>query len=140
MRISMLVGFSLVAAAAYSGAALAVQDTPTNINGVVTVCTGVGSAKDDPRWAGYPVKLVFANTAGEDLATEHVTLTKGGRTVMATECDAPWLLIQAPAGTYDATATIQGQASTRSAQARFSIGNHSAQQTVTLQFPSRTTP
>src|ERR1700742_4905454 len=29
--------------------ALAVQDTPTTMNGVETVCTGVGSAKDDPR-------------------------------------------------------------------------------------------
>ena len=33
--------------------ALAVQDTPTTQNGVETVCTGVGSAKDDPRWAAW---------------------------------------------------------------------------------------
>ena len=52
--------------------ALAVQDQPVTIGGVETVCTGVGSAKDNPAWSGYPVKLVFANAAGEDLAQVHV--------------------------------------------------------------------
>ena len=47
---------------------LAVQGMPTNINGVEVVCTGVGSAKDDPRWAAYPVKIVLATTGGANLA------------------------------------------------------------------------
>ena len=42
-------------------AAQAVQDQPAMIGGVETVCTGVGSAKDNPAWSAYPVKLVFAN-------------------------------------------------------------------------------
>ena len=37
---------------------------PTTINGVEVVCTGVGSAKDDPRWSAYPVKIVLATTGG----------------------------------------------------------------------------
>jgi hypothetical protein len=136
MRNLALLAFSLGAVAATSGAALAVQDTPTNINGVETVCTGVGSAKDDPRWNAYPVKLVFANTVGEDMAMEHVTLIQGGRAVMATECDAPWLLIKAPAGNYDVTATVNGQAGTRIAKGNFSTSNTGAQKTVTLDFPT----
>ena len=44
-----------------TNAALAVQDQPATIGGVETVCTGVGSAKDNPAWSAYPVKLVFAN-------------------------------------------------------------------------------
>ena len=35
------------------------------IGGVKTVRTGVGSAKDNPAWSAYPVKLVFANAAGK---------------------------------------------------------------------------
>ena len=136
MRISALVAVSLVAATGFSGAAWAVQDTPTDVNGVETVCTGVGSAKDDPRWSAYPVKLVFANTAGEDVATERVTLTQGRHTVMATECDAPWLLIKAPAGRYSVTATVDGQAGTRIAKAKFSTTDTGAQKTVTLEFPT----
>lgn len=142
MRISKLAVFSLVVATVCSGAALAVQDTPYNINGIETVCTGVGSAKDDPRWNAYPVKLVFANSAGEDLAAVHVTVTNAGQTVMATDCDAPWVLIKAPAGSYDVTASVQGQAGTRSANARFSTNGAGAQKTVTLEFasPSHTSP
>ncbi len=52
---------SALALPALTGAALAVQDQPVTIGGVETVCTGVGSAKDNPAWSGYPVKLVFAN-------------------------------------------------------------------------------
>ena len=140
MRISALVAFSVAAATGFSGAAFAVQDAPTVINGVETVCTGVGSAKDDPRWSAYPIKLVFANTAGEDVATEHVTLTKGRHTVMATECDAPWLLIKAPSGSYGVTATVDGQAGTRIARAKFSTDGTSPQKTVTLAFPTLRQP
>jgi hypothetical protein len=135
MRIVTLAALGLGAATVCSGVALAVQDTPSDINGIETVCTGVGSAKDDPRWNAYPVKFVFATVSGEDLATEHVTLTRDGRTAMATECDAPWVLIKAPAGDYEVTATIQGQAGMRSANARFSTSGAGAQKTITLEFP-----
>jgi hypothetical protein len=131
-----LAALSFGMAIVYTGVALAVQDAPTDINGIETVCTGVGSAKDDPRWNSYPVKLVFATVSGEDLATEHVTVTKGGQAVMATECDAPWVLIKAPAGSYEVNATIQGQAGGSSANARFSTSGTGAQKTITLTFSS----
>ncbi|HVW74923.1 MAG TPA: hypothetical protein VHC39_14905 [Rhizomicrobium sp.] len=91
-----------------AGQALAVQDTPTSINGIDTVCTGVGSAKDDPRWKAYPVKIVLATTSGADLANAHVALAKGGQTLVETDCDAPWVLFKAPPGKYTATATLIG--------------------------------
>src|SRR5256885_15090352 len=89
--------------------ALAVQDTPTTINGVEAVCTGVGSAKDDPRWSAYPVKIVLATTSGANLANAHVSLSKGGKAkesqeVAGLDCDAPWVLFKPPAGSFTATA------------------------------------
>jgi hypothetical protein len=87
---------------------LAVPDMPTTSDGIQTVCTGVGSAKDDPRWKDYPVKIVLATTGGADLANAHVTLTKAGRTLVETDCDGPWVLFKAPPGHYTATATLNG--------------------------------
>src|SRR3954465_3328257 len=88
--------------------ALAVQDTPTTINGVEAVCTGVGSSKDDPRWRAYPVKIVLATTGGANLANAHVSLGKGGREIAALDCDAPWILLRPASGSYSATATLIG--------------------------------
>lgn len=117
--------------------ALAVQDTPTNINGIDTVCTGVGSAKDDPRWKAYPVKIVLATTGGADLANAHVTLAKGGQTLVETDCDAPWILFKAPPGQYTATATLIG-GSGQSHSASFTSGT--AQKEVTILFKAAAQP
>src|SRR4051812_42529110 len=133
----LALAISLVAGTALAWPALvspvqAVQDQPITIGGVESVCTGVGSAKDNPAWSGYPVKLVFANTAGEDLADVHVAITQGGRTVMETDCDAPWLLVRAPSGSYAVHASVGA----RNATANFS-GSGGAQKTVTLMFPKQ---
>ena len=125
-------GGTVMALPALTPAALAVQDQPVTIGGVESVCTGVGSAKDNPAWAGYPVKLVFANSAGEDLADVHVAIAQGGKPVMETDCDAPWLLVKAPAGNYQVRATV----GSRTATANFS-GSGGAQKTVTLMFPKQ---
>ena len=112
--------------------ALAVQDTPTTMNGVESVCTGVGSAKDDPRWAAYPVKIVLATAGGADLANAHITLNKGSQVLMQTECDAPWILLKAASGSYTATATLIG-GSGQSHSANFTIGS-GAQKEITITF------
>lgn len=112
--------------------ALAVQDTPTTINGIETVCTGVGSAKDDPRWRAYPVKIVLATTGGADLASAHVSLSKAGKEVAALDCDAPWILFKPPAGNYTATANLIGGGG--SAHTGFSTSGHGAQKEITLLF------
>ena len=99
-----------LAAVGLATAAYAAQDQPFTSNGVTAVCTGVGSAKDNPEWSSYPIKLVLANSAGENLADAHFSISRNGATVLETDCDAPWLLIKAPPGQYTATALV-GQAS-----------------------------
>ena len=126
---------SLMALPALSNYAWAVQDQPVTIGGVKSVCTGVGSAKDNPDWKNYPIKLTFSNLAGENEASEHVAITQGGKPVMQTDCDAPWLLIKAPAGHYDVSASLPGNNGTRMAKAAFSTGGNGGQQTVNLAFP-----
>jgi hypothetical protein len=121
---------SALALPALTGAALAVQDQPVTVGGVETVCTGVGSAKDNPAWSGYPVKLVFANPKGEDLAQEHIAVTQGGKPVVETDCDAPWVLMKLPAGEYSVAASIGA----RTGNANFSTSG-SGQKTVTITMP-----
>jgi hypothetical protein len=116
-------------------AAFAAQDEPFTVNGVTAVCTGVGSSKDKPEWASYPVKIVLANTAGENVAAAHYTVTRDGQTVLEADCDAPWLLIKgAAAGNYAATAsTAEGG---RSNSVTFTAAN-GPQKELTLMFPTR---
>jgi hypothetical protein len=140
MRLFLIGTLTLFSGAAILAAsqALAVQDTPTNINGVETVCTGVGSAKDDPRWKAYPIKLVLATTGGADLANAHITLAKEGQTLVETDCDAPWVLFKGPAGHYSATATLIG-GSGQSHSASFAV-NGSGQKVVTILFKPASMP
>ncbi len=134
MRMSMLaILVSVGAGSLMALPAFAIQDQPTSQNGIETVCTGVGSAKDNPAWTGYPIKLTFSNTAGENEAMEHIAITQGGKPVLETDCDAPWLLIKAPAGEYNVNASLPG--SNRTASAAFSTGGSGGQKTVNLAFP-----
>ena len=136
--------FVMTAAAAFfpltmlASQALAVQDTPTTINGVETVCTGVGSSKDDPRWAAYPVKIVLATTDGANLANAHVSLSQGGKDVVGLDCDAPWILFKPAAGSYTATATLKVGGGTTSQN--FTTDGTGPQKEITLTFarPSNT--
>jgi hypothetical protein len=114
-----------------TNAAQAVQDQPVMIGAVETVCTGVGSAKDNPAWSAYPVKLVFANPAGENLAQVHVAVMQGAKPVVETECDAPWLLMRLPAGTYNVAATVPANAGPRVGKVSF-VTKGGAQQTVNV--------
>jgi len=131
LMITLAIGFPLTIVLADE--AQAVQDTPATINGVETVCTGVGSAKDDPRWSAYPVKIVLATTGGANLANAHVSLSKGGKEVAGLDCDAPWILFRPGAGSYTATATLLGgPGGTRSAN--FSTSGSGPQKEITIMF------
>ena len=112
-------------------AARAVQDQPVMIGGIETVCTGVGSAKDNPAWSAYPVKLVFADPKGANLAQVHLSVMQGGKPLMETECDAPWVLMKLPPGNYDVAATVPGDAGPRAGKASFAAKG-GAQQTVNV--------
>ena len=134
MRFSMSAAFVLLGTAAWSVPAMAVQDTPTTINGVETVCTGVGSAKDDPRWSAYPVKIVIANTAGENVAAMNIALSQNGKPVVQTVCDAPWILFRLAAGHYSASATMVSPPGT-SRKVDFTTTGSGAQKELTIAFP-----
>ena len=116
-----------------TGEASAVQDTPVTINGVEAVCTGVGSAKDNPAWKAYPVKVVVATSGGADLANAHISLSRGGKEVAGLDCDAPWVLFKAPAGKYTATATLIG-GSGASHSTNFSTSGSGVQKEITITF------
>jgi hypothetical protein len=131
--------FSTFATVMLANEALAVQDTPATMNGVETVCTGVGSAKDDPRWRAYPIKIVLATAGGANLANAHITLSKGGKDVVQTDCDAPWILFKAPAGSYTATATMIG-GSGQSHSAHFTTTGNGAQKEFTITFQRPASP
>ena len=130
------VGFTLSTLMLATGA-LAVQDQPVTINGTEVVCTGVGSAKDDPRWSAYPVKIVLATTGGANLANAHVSIAQvgkgAGREVVGLDCDAPWVLVRPAPGGYSATATLIG-GSGMSRTVTFTAPS-SGQKEVTISFP-----
>jgi hypothetical protein len=109
---------SALALPAFSEHALAVQDRPVMVGGVETVCTG--SAKANPAWDNYPLKLVFTGRKGQDLAEEHVSVTQDGQPIVAIDCDSPWVLMKLPAGHYRVDATLPGASARRSTS--FSVG------------------
>ena len=128
----------LVASAALSGAFIAPaaadplpMDSPVTTGGVETVCTGVGSGKDDPRWAAYPVKVEFSNGGAQFLSGAHVKLAGAdGKTMAEFDCNGPWVLLRLPRGKYSVSATIGD----KSHNASFSPPDH-GQKRVEIQFP-----
>ena len=78
------------------------------------------------------MKLVFANPGGEDLAQVHFAVMQGGKPVVETDCDAPWVLMKLPAGQYSVAATVGA----RVGKASFTTSG-SGQQTVTVTMPRR---
>jgi hypothetical protein len=98
------------------------MDNPISIDGVQTVCTGIGDeAQKDPRWLAYPVRIEFSNGGAQYLSGAHVVLSSlGGKTMAALDCEGPWVLFQVGPGTYKVTATLTGQQSAAPASATFS--------------------
>ena len=140
MRISALAIIISVAAGtalalpSLSLTAAAVQGQPTTISGIETVCTGVGSDKDNPAWGGYPVKLIFADPKGGDVAQEHVAVLQGGSPIVETDCDAPWVLMKLPPGQYSVRAMLRDGGS----QTVGFFTNGEGQKTVTVTMPAET--
>ena len=106
-------------------------DTPTEIAGIETVCTGIGlESRQDPRWAAYSLKVEVAGKGGQYLGDVHVAVSKDGRKVVDAMCGGPWVLFKIPAGKYQVTATVEGQ--TASSPAYALTGN---QGRIILRFP-----
>ena len=109
MRLAMITGAT--AAALFAVAAQAdnsiTMDQPVTVSGIEAVCTGIGDAKTDPRWSAYPIRVEFANKAGQSVAGAHVTLAKADGAALAQfDCGANWVLFKLAPGKYKVTATI----------------------------------
>ena len=89
-------------AAGIAQQALSAPDLEQNYEGVRYACTGVSQeSRDDPRWSGYPVKLVFAAADGGFLGDVKVKIGDAkGDTVLQAQCNAPWLLVDLAPGSY----------------------------------------
>ena len=87
------------------------MDNPISIDGIQTVCTGIGDeAQHDPRWLAYPLRVEFSNGGAQYLSGAHVVLSSvGGKTMAAVDCEGSWVLFQVGPGTYKVTATLTGQ-------------------------------
>lgn len=87
------------------------MDTPTMINGIETVCTGIGVAqRQDPRWLDYPVRIEFANTGAQHVLGAHVDLMRaGGQPLAGFDCHGPLVLFRLNPGPYRVTATLFSQ-------------------------------
>lgn len=83
-------------------------DTPTDVNGVETVCTGIDSdSRNDPRWLQYPLRLEFAAGNRAYIADESVSIMGEGA-ALAVHCQGPWVLAKLPPGSYSVVASVGG--------------------------------
>lgn len=101
---------AVLAHVAFAPAAFAQEGDPIlEAGGVKYACAGIGKAsRNDPRWAQFPVKLVFAAANGDFLGDPAVTVTDGaGKPVFQAQCNGPWVLIELAPGSYKVHATGQ---------------------------------
>jgi hypothetical protein len=97
---------------------------------IEAVCTGVGAdARNDPRWAVYPLRIEVVGAGGEYLGAAQVTLTKDDEALASINCSAPWVLFKLMPGVYSVSAEIAGV--TRAA--KVNVGG-SGQARVILRF------
>jgi hypothetical protein len=77
------------------------------------VCTGIGAdARNDPRWATYPLRIELVGRGGEYLGQAEVTLSQNDEAVIGVRCGGPWLLVRLPPGMYVVTATVENVSKT----------------------------
>ena len=102
-------GVALLSVTATAALAQSGGDPILEADGIKYACAGVGKAsRNDPRWAGFPVKLQFAAANGNFLGDPAVTVTDGsGKQVFQAQCDGPWVLIGLAPGSYKVHATGQ---------------------------------
>lgn len=107
-------------------------DTPTMVEGIETVCTGVGQdAQTDPRWAAYPLKVVVAGEGGQYLGDVGLTVAQNGKSLVQLRCRGPWILFKLPPGQYAVSASLEN------ATVKANVGvNARGQGRVILRFPS----
>ena len=125
-----------VLTAVAAGAAAQVSDVTDPIrssDGIRYACTGVGSdSRQDPRWRSFAAKLVFAADNGGFLSQVGTRIADSqGRTVFEVQECGPWLLLDLPAGSYEAAATARdGQG--RPYERRFAVTAGAGGQSETI--------
>ena len=138
MKRSHVVGAVLLLAGVAAQPVLADRlpmDRPVTIDGITTVCTGIGDeAQNDPRWKAYPIRVEFSNGGAQYLAGAHVTLKDaGGATLVSIDCSGSWVLFQLEPGHYTVSATLLYHKDQPERSARFSPPAR-GQKRVVLEF------
>ena len=119
------------AASAQEKASALPFDTPMTMRAVEAVCTGIGAdAREDPRWAAYPLKVELAGKAGQLLGEAQITISKGDEALASVTCGGPWVLFKVMPGAYQVEAQVEGTAKT----AKVNVGAK-GQARVTIRFP-----
>ncbi len=138
MVLARSVCLAALAALALGSAAEAAMPLPvdaeTTAGGVPVACTGVGQTRLDPKWSAYGVRVEFSNALNEYLGGGTVTVKdRKGAEVLSVSCDAPWILMKLPAGSY----TIVGQPVDSQAKPRSATFSppKTGQMRLVLQFP-----
>ena len=108
------------------------MDSLVQVNGLDTVCTGIGETKDDPRWASYPVRIEFSNGGAQYLSGASVKVSHGGRSIAEFDCPGAWVLLKGSAGAYRVDASIDGSTA-KPENARFMMGSR-GQKRIILRF------
>ncbi len=109
------------------------MDRPVQMGDLTVACSGIGSAKDDPQWLTYPIRIEFSNGGAQYLSGAHVMLNRAGKTVADFDCPGAWVLLKGPAGAYRVDASIDGSQA-KPVIAPFDMGT-GAQKRVVLRFP-----
>ena len=117
---------------AYAQSATLPYDTPTMVEGVEIVCTGIGQdSRSDPRWNAYPLKVVLAGEGGQYLGEAELNVAAEGASMMDVRCGGPWILFKLDPGRYAVTATINGNTAKSTAYV-----SAKGQGRIVLRFPS----
>ena len=122
------------------GSAPALRDpgsASTIQNGVEMVCTGVGSAADNPAWERLSwSNWTFSNMAPANMKPPNMSrMTQGGQSVAESDCDAPWLLIKAHGRPVSSGVCVAARRRL-AAPALLSTSAAARQKTVNLAFPA----
>jgi hypothetical protein len=131
----LMIGCSIAAGSSVAYADEAVRlpfDTPMMVDGVETVCTGIGQdSRADPRWNAYPLKVVLAGEGGQYLGEAQVNVAAEGETKMDVRCGGPWVLFKLEPGRYTVTAAINGNTAKSTAYV-----SSTGQGRIVLRFPA----
>jgi hypothetical protein len=109
------------------------MDRPVQLNGLDTVCTGIGESKDDPLWKSYPIRIEFSNGGAQYLAGATVSVSQGKNLIAEMDCPGAWVLLKGTPGSYRVTASIDGSQG-KPVNAPFKMGR-GAQKRIVLRFP-----